>query len=237
MPLEAVTLDAVGTLMAVAEPVGRTYARCAARHGIALAPAEAERGFHDALAAAPPLAFPGVATAHLPERERAWWSAVVRRAFGPAAERVSFDQCFAELFAHYGRPEAWCVFSEVPEALHRLRARGFKIAVVSNFDGRLPPVLAGLGLLPLVDVVVHSTAAAAAKPDPAIFRGAMSTLGVAPSATLHVGDDLVADIEGARRAGMRAVLVDRDERHLNLPADVPRIGMLGELGTLVPELT
>ena len=106
MRLEAVTLDAVGTLIAVAEPIGRTYARFATRHGIALAPDEAERGFGEALADAPPLAFPGVDAARLAERERAWWSAVVRRAFGPAAERPSFDRCFAELFAHYGRPEA-----------------------------------------------------------------------------------------------------------------------------------
>src|SRR5439155_123772 len=145
----------------------------AARRGIAVAPAEAERGFGEALAAAPPLAFPGVGAARLVERERAWWSAVVRRAFGPAAERASFDQCFTELFVHYGCPEAWRVFSEVPEALRLLRARGLKLAVVSNFDGRLPPVLAGLGLRPLLDLVVHSTAAAAAKPDPAIFRGAL----------------------------------------------------------------
>jgi len=232
MHLEAVTLDAVGTLIEVAEPIGQTYARRAARHGIALAPAEAERGFGEALAAAPPLAFPGVGAARLVERERAWWSAVVRRAFGPAAERASFDQCFAELFVHYGCPEAWRVFSEVPEALRLLRARGLKLAVVSNFDGRLPPVLAGLGLRPLLDLVVHSTAAAAAKPDPAIFRGALSALGVAPSATLHAGDGPVADIEGARRAGLRAVLVDRGDQRPPLPPGVPRIALLSELSTL-----
>src|SRR5207247_2122904 len=124
MRLEAVMLDAVGTLIAVAEPIGRTYARFAAQHGIALAPDEVERRFDEALADAPPLAFPGVDAARLAERERAWWSAVVRRAFGPAAERPSFDRCFAELFAHYGRPEAWRVFPEVPEALRLLRHGG-----------------------------------------------------------------------------------------------------------------
>src|SRR5205807_1475626 len=96
------------------------------------------------------------------------------------------------------------------------------LAVVSNFDGRLPRVLASLGLRPLVDLVVHSTAAAAAKPDPAIFRAALSALGVAPSAALHAGDGPVADVEGARRAGLRAVLLDRRPEHgrrRSLPAD------------------
>src|SRR5436309_5818092 len=206
MRLEAVTLDAVGTLIAVAEPVGRTYACVAARHGIALAPDRAERGFGEALAAGPPLAFPGVGRARLAERERAWWRAVVRGAFGAAAERASFDACFAELFAHYARPEAWRVFPEVPEALRLLRTQGLKLGVVSNFDGRLPPLLAGLGLSPLVDLVLPSTTADAAKPDPAIFRRALSALGVTASATVHAGDGLVADVEGARRAGLRAVL-------------------------------
>src|SRR2546430_1245203 len=168
--------------------------------------------------------------------ERGWWSAVVRRAFGPAAERPSFDRCFAELFAHYGRPEAWRVFPEVPEALRLLRAHGLTLAVVSNFDGRLPRVLASLGLRPLVDLVVHSTAAAAAKPDPAIFRAALSALGVAPPAALHAGDGLVTDVEGARRAGLRAVLVDRGEHRPRLPAGVPRIAALSEIATLTVTL-
>ena len=124
----------------------------------------------------------------------------------------------------------------MPEALRLLRAHGLKLGVVSNFDRRLPPVLASLGLRPLVDLVVHSTAAAAAKPDPAIFRGALSALGVAPPAALHAGDGLVTDVEGARRAGLRAVLVDRGGHRPRLPADVPRIAALSELSALTVTL-
>src|SRR5207302_528021 len=59
MPLGAVTLDAAGTLFEVAEPVGVTYARVAARHGIGVTATELDRAFRAALAGAPPLAFPG----------------------------------------------------------------------------------------------------------------------------------------------------------------------------------
>jgi len=83
---------------------------------------------------------------------------------------------------------------------------------------------------------VHSTAAAAAKPDPAIFRAALSALGVAPSAALHAGVGPVADVEGARRAGLRAVLVDRGDHRPRLPADVPRIAALSELSALTVAL-
>src|SRR5207253_4735702 len=137
MPLGAVTLDAAGTLFEVAEPVGATYARIAARHGIGLAPAEVTRRFRAALAAAPPLAFPGASPVRLGDHERAWWYAVVRRAFGAGATSPQFDACFTELFDVFAQAAAWRVFPDAPGALRALRARGLRVGVVSNFDGRL----------------------------------------------------------------------------------------------------
>ncbi len=229
MRLAAVTLDAAGTLIEVAERVGRTYARTVARHGIHLVPEQVERTFAAALAAAPPLAFPGVAAVERAERERAWWEAVVRQAFADAGELPSFGACFAELFAYYARPAAWRVFPEVPGTLRQLRARGLHLAVVSNFDARLGPLLDGLGLGPLLDHVLHSSAAGAAKPDAAIFRAAVAALGAPAPDVLHAGDGLVADVTGAREAGLRAVLVDRRGEHPHPPAGIQRIVALDEL--------
>jgi putative hydrolase of the HAD superfamily len=233
MPLVAVTLDAAGTLFDVAEPVGVTYARLAAEHGIALAPDEVDRRFRDALAAAPPLAFPGCNATRLAEHERAWWSAIVRQAFGPRGNDPAFEACFAALFAHYGRSEAWRMFPEVPDALARLRARGLRLAVVSNFDERLHSILGSLGLVPWLDTVVHSSRAGAAKPDPAIFRAVIAALDVRPDDALHVGDGAVEDVEGARAAGLHAVLVDRSGRRPPLPPGTRRVETLGELAVLV----
>ena len=229
MPLGAVTLDAAGTLFEVAEPVGTTYARLAARHGITLAAAEIERGFRAALATAPPLAFPGASPVRLGDHERAWWYAVVRRTFGAAGTSSHFDACFTELFEFYGRAAAWRVFPDVPEALRAVRARGLRVGVVSNFDTRLVGLLEELGLAPLVDRIVHSTRAGVAKPDPAIFHLALEALGVPPAEALHAGNEVVADVEGARAAGLGAVLVDREGRLLTLPPGVPRVRTLAEL--------
>src|SRR5438093_2807180 len=229
MPLGAVMLDAAGTLFEVAEPVGTTDARLAARHGITLAPAEVERGFRTALAAAPPLAFPGGSPARLADHERAWWYAVVRRTFGAAGMSSHFDACFAELFDFYARAAAWRVFADAPEALRALRARGPRVGVVSNFDTRLVGLLDQLGLAPLVDRIVHSTRAGVAKPDPAIFHLALEALGVPPAEALHAGNEVVADVEGARAAGLGAVLVDREERLVPLPPGVPRVRTLAAL--------
>jgi putative hydrolase of the HAD superfamily len=83
-----------------------------------------------------------------------------------------------------------------------LRARGLALAVVANWDVSLHEHLEALAIEPLVDTVVTSAEAGAAKPDPAIFRLALERLRVRPERALHVGDELL-DEEGARAAGMR----------------------------------
>jgi putative hydrolase of the HAD superfamily len=82
------------------------------------------------------------------------------------------------------------------EAVHGLRARGLAVAVVSNWDISLHERLAPLGI-----VVTTSADVGARKPDPAIFRLALERLGVLPERTLHVGDT-AADEAGARAAGI-----------------------------------
>jgi len=234
--VRAVTLDAAGTLFEVAEPVGATYARFAGRYGIDLVPAEVERRFGEAFTAAPPLAFAGGGPTRLPDHERAWWYAIVRRAFGAAATAPGFDACFAALFAHFGHPAAWRVFPDVPPALGRLRAQGRRLAVVSNFDERLPALLAALGLRPLLDAVVPSSRAGAAKPDPAIFHAALAALEVPNCEAVHAGDSIISDVEGARTAGMRAVLVDRRGRRPHLPPDTAVVTTLAELPSVVTHI-
>jgi putative hydrolase of the HAD superfamily len=85
------------------------------------------------------------------------------------------------------------------EAVTSLRRRGVALAVVGNWDMALPEHLAALGLGDLP--VVTSAAVGAAKPDPAPFRRALGALAVEPGRALHVGDDKV-DEQGARAAGM-----------------------------------
>ena len=138
-----------------------------------------------------------------------------------------------EVEAYYARPAAWRVYPEVPAVLEALRASGLRLAVVSNFDARLEGLLAGLGLSPFLDYVLHSSRAGCAKPDAAIFHAAVAALGVPPGHALHAGDSIVMDVEGARAAGLRAVLVDRAGHRPPLPPDVPAIRSLDELPVLV----
>jgi putative hydrolase of the HAD superfamily len=102
-------------------------------------------------------------------------------------------------------------YPEVPAVLAALRDRGAKIVVVSNWDVSLHDVLERTDLRRRVDAVVTSAEFGAAKPDPAIFARALELAGgVAPGDAVHAGDDLEADVEGARAAGISPVLVARD---------------------------
>src|SRR3990172_1406584 len=187
--IEAATLDAAGTLVTVAERVGTTYARIAARHGIDRAPSGLEARFHVAFRAAPPLACPDVDPARLGACERSWWRRVVSETLD-APGAPGFDACFDELFTYYAEPRAWRVYPDVRPALTQLRARGLRLARVSNFDRRLDGILAGLDLATLVDLIVLSSVAGAAKPAPAIFQAALAGLGVPAAHALHAGDSI-----------------------------------------------
>ena len=207
--LHAVLIDAAGTLIDVARPLGDTYSRLARDFGGDLDPDTMTAGFRTAFADTPPMAFPGRRGAALDRAERAWWRAVVERVTRAAGGVPEFDAYFDRLYAHYASAPAWRVYPEVPEVLAALRERGLALGVVSNFDSRLAPLLDALGLARFFDAVVCSGAVGAAKPDPAIFVHALTVLGVEASQALHVGDSRVNDYAGARAAGIEALFLDR----------------------------
>jgi putative hydrolase of the HAD superfamily len=206
-PLRAVTFDVAGTLIIPAESVAHTYARVAARYGLLTTPATMGPSFARAMSEAPPLAFGDPPPDDLAVRERDWWRAVVTRTLGVAADTPGFAACFAALYEHYGRAEAWTVAPGAGAVLTTLRRRRFAVGVISNFDRRLRGLLAELRLAPALDAVFVSAEVGWAKPAPEIFRRAFRALGVQAAAVLHVGDDAHADAGGALGAGAQAALV------------------------------
>jgi HAD superfamily hydrolase (TIGR01509 family) len=100
------------------------------------------------------------------------------------------------------------VLPGVRESLARFRARNLRLVVVSNSDGSIEEGLSRLGLRDYFDAVVDSSVVGYEKPDPRIFAHALALVAADPNRTLHVGDMLYADVEGARRAGVHGVLLD-----------------------------
>lgn len=224
-PSRAVLFDAAGTLIALREPVGETYARVAREQGVAASAWRLSDAFARVWRSAPPMVFPGLEPAAAREREREAWRTVVHqtyRAADSAAVPPDEEAAFATLFAHYGRGDAWCARPGAHHVLAALRGAGVATAVVSNFDQRLRGILSDLGLARELDLVWLASDAGAAKPDPAIFLGALAVLGVAPERALYVGDDAERDVAGARAAGLAALHVASLATLADLPARLAR---------------
>ncbi len=92
-------------------------------------------------------------------------------------------------------------------ALIALRGLGLRLVVVSNWDVSLHERLAETGLTPLLDGAITSAEAGSAKPQRAIFERGLELAGTRDA--WHVGDSPEADVEGARAAGLHAVLISR----------------------------
>ncbi len=95
------------------------------------------------------------------------------------------------------------------EALHELKLRGISLGLVSNTmrtpGAVLRKILERRGLLDYFSVITFSDECGIRKPDPEIFRMTLERIGVAPAEAVHVGDDPVLDVRGARAAGMRVI--------------------------------
>lgn len=122
-------------------------------------------------------------------------------------------------------------YPDAAPALEALRAGGRRLAIVSNWDCSLGDWLEPAGLTGLVDCVVTSAVTGAAKPDPVIFRTALELLGATQADAVHVGDSLDKDIDGARAAGIRAILIERGNEQP--PAGVETIRSLADLPSLL----
>ena len=123
------------------------------------------------------------------------------------------------------------------EGLERLRNAGYRLAVVSNSDGRAEEGLRAAGLREYFELVVDSHLVGVEKPDPRIFQVALDRLGVSPAEAIYVGDIYEVDAVGARRAGMESILLDplgtHAGRDLRVAASFPEVVAL-VLGTDKP---
>jgi putative hydrolase of the HAD superfamily len=226
--IRAVFFDAAGTLFEPRNPVGVSYARMAARFGLHADPEAVSAAFHRAFSESPGLAFGlGHSAAELRRLEREWWRKVVGDTFSGLGEFADFDAFFDALFAFFADPANWRPVPEATAALSRLKNNGLKLGVISNFDYRLYRILEGLGLDRFFDSVTISSEAGFAKPAPQPFRTALARHSVQPSEAIHVGDSKRLDLEGAKAAGITAILIDR--RHQDAVSIRDRSATIGSL--------
>ncbi len=214
-PPEVILLDAVGTLFGVRDSVGEVYANFASQFGVNAEPQALNSAFFKAFEASPPMAFPGVDPNQIPQLEFEWWQKIAIETFeavGVLEEFTDFSQFFQDLYQHFATAEPWFVYPDVKPALKRWRKRNILLGVLSNFDSRLYSVLDALELTQFFTSVTISTEVGAAKPDFKIFNWILAECYycVLPEDICHIGDSFQADYQGAKAAGLEAILINRN---------------------------
>jgi putative hydrolase of the HAD superfamily len=116
------------------------------------------------------------------------------------------------------------------ELLESLSGEDIAAGIISNSDGRLEWRLDQLGILGRFEFVIDSAVVGMSKPDPAIFREALTRSSLPAEQTIYVGDYYEVDVVGARSAGMLPVLFDPVSAYDDVDCHVvTRIGLLPEL--------
>jgi putative hydrolase of the HAD superfamily len=218
----AVLLDALGTLVELQPPAPRLRARLA-EAGVAVSEERAAAGMRAEIAY--------YLAHHLDGSDRESLEDLRDRCAAVVMEALAVDGLDhatarrALMGALEFRP-----YRDVIPALREMRADGHRLVVVSNWDCALPDWLGPPGLLGVVDGVVTSAEVGVAKPDARVFRRGLEIAGAEAAQAVHVGDSLDNDVKGARAAGIRAVLLQRDGEP---PLEVESIRSLSELAPLL----
>ncbi len=128
----------------------------------------------------------------------------------------------------------WAVYPDVKPALRDLRGAGYRLGVIANARHLLQGRLGYLELMGYFQAITYSEEAGFEKPDPRIFQLALERMKCVPEEALHVGDRYLEDIQGARGAGLQAVLLDRNNSQPD--AECKRIRSLVELRDLLSQI-
>ncbi|XP_038905682.1 haloacid dehalogenase-like hydrolase domain-containing protein 3 [Benincasa hispida] len=211
---KALLVDAVGTLVVPSQPMAQIYREIGEKYGVNYSEGEILNRYRRAYEK--PW---GRSRLRYVSDGKPFWQYIVSSSTG-----CSDSQYFEELYNYYTTKKAWHLCDPDAERVFKaLRQAGVKIAVVSNFDTRLRPLLRALNCDHWFDAVAVSAEVEAEKPNPTIFLKACELLGVSPEDALHVGDDRRNDIWGARDAGCDAWLWGSDVHSFKEVAE--RIGV------------
>jgi len=196
--VRAVTFDVGGTLIKPWPSVGHVYAEVAKRHGLEVEAEALNRQFARAWAARKKFNY-----------SLADWSELVQQTFAELSPAPPSEQLFNDIYSHFATAAPWHLFEDVVPCLTKLKSRGLKLGIISNWDNRLGPLLREMQIDRYFDSIVISDEVGAQKPDPKIFLAAAKQLGTPPESILHVGDSSAEDVAGARAAGLQAILLTR----------------------------
>jgi putative hydrolase of the HAD superfamily len=208
----AVTFDCAETLVGVDWDPARLAIDSAVAVGLTIRDYdEANAAYQRVLAEKMP-AYREVCLSRDPERGDEFWRDVT----GAWCQAVGFSAADAAKLHHqamdgfYGpESEVFSLFDDVMPTLDRLKQMEVRMGVLSNWDYSLHRVIEGFGLTKYFEFVLASMEEGVEKPDSRFFEIARKKLGLPAGEILHVGDNPVDDLRGAREVGFGALLIDR----------------------------
>jgi putative hydrolase of the HAD superfamily len=147
------------------------------------------------------------------ERSRAFWLWVYEvflTELGYAA--AARGELPSLLLGTFMRTDTYALYADVRPVIDTLASAGFRLGVISNWEGWLERLMAELDVARCFHAMSVSGLVGVEKPDPAIFHHALEEIGVRPEHAIHVGDNPRDDVEGAEAVGIRGILLDRANR-------------------------
>ena len=222
-PVRTLFLDAGGVLVF---PNWQRVSDTLGRHGIAVA-ADALRQAEPAVKFSIDREARIAATTDA-ERGGQYMEGVLEAAGVP--DGAARQTALSELYAYHSAHNLWeHVPADVPPALEALKQLGLRLAIVSNANGVVHRAFERGGLSAYFDAIYDSCIEGVEKPDPRFFQVVLQRSGAAAETTLHVGDLYHVDVAGARRAGLRAMLLDPHGLYGNFDVErVPTLAALAE---------
>ncbi|OYP36115.1 HAD-IA family hydrolase [Rhodopirellula sp. MGV] len=220
LPFDWIVFDSTGTLMRPEPDAAAVYHQFGSRLGIQVDIAE----IRHRLKAAMVTHFLGE-NSNLPTddaTELNRWRRIVADTLPEIAED-RFDETFQSLWQCFAEPAAWALFDDVLPTVQRLKQKGYQVAIASNFDERLPPIVEALGLSPSIDEILISSKLGFSKPNLQFYHRAADQLQATDTARLlMIGDTYGGDVEAAQQAGWRArhLVRDCDNALTKLAADL-----------------
>nr|XP_056716957.1 haloacid dehalogenase-like hydrolase domain-containing protein 3 [Euleptes europaea] len=233
LKLRLLTWDVKDTLLRLRIPVGESYAAEAQAHGLHVEAEALSRAFHQAYKAQVQR-FPNYGLDRGLSSKQ-WWQDVVMETFRfsgvhednvllPIAEKLYWDYC---------SKRNWELLPGASETLQQCRQLGIRMAVISNFDRRLPEILAQCNLHQHFEFVLTSESVGFAKPDKRIFLEALRISRVPPPLAAHVGDNYMNDYRAPREAGMHSFLIRTAKKPASWETEVPQEHILPTLTYLL----
>jgi putative hydrolase of the HAD superfamily len=209
---KAVTFDVGGTMVYCDPSPGEIYAHHLSRLGRTVRAEEVAPVFRQAWAELQRRTVPGQDRYNsVPGGELGWWGEFVREVLRRLDHDAPWEPLLEDLYSAFSEAAVWKVFPETTSTLEELGARGIRLAVISNWDRRLPDILRNLDLTHMFDTVTVSSIEGVEKPSPEIFQRTLDRMELSAEEVIHVGDSPLEDYGGAERAGLAAALVDRHD--------------------------